>query len=132
MAGSAGDRILLTHEPLPRKRAPRSADSSRPDSPAPQVIAQRHKALPQTTARPLPGRRRFAVTPPPRRGGAYDALALARPRQLRAAAWGVVVLGAAAPALRRRLRLRKPVVAATAYAAPIALCVAVPRSRRRD
>ena len=57
---------------------------------------------------------------------------MARPRAFRAAAWGVVVLGAAAPLIRRRARLKPPVVAAAAYAAPVALCVAVPRSRARD
>jgi hypothetical protein len=51
---------------------------------------------------------------------------------MRAVAWGVVLAGAAAPALRRRARLRPPVVAVAAYAAPVALCVAVRRSRARD
>src|SRR4051812_15692591 len=68
----------------------------------------------------------------PHRGAAYDALALARPRHLRAAAWGVVVLGAAAPLIRRRARLKPPVVATVAYAAPVALCVATRRTRARD
>jgi len=57
---------------------------------------------------------------------------LARPRHLRAAAWGVVVLGAAAPLIRRRARLKPPVVAVAAYAAPVALCVATRRTRARD
>jgi membrane-associated phospholipid phosphatase len=47
-------------------------------------------------------------------------------------AWVVVAAGVAAPALRRRARIRKPVVAAAAWSAPVALCVALPRSRRRD
>ena len=51
---------------------------------------------------------------------------------IRAAAWGVVALGAAAPVARRRLRLTPPTVIAAAGAAPFALCVAVPRSRARD
>jgi PAP2 superfamily len=51
---------------------------------------------------------------------------------IRAAAWGAVVLGAATPLVRRRLRLPPPVVTAAAAAAPIALAVAVPRSRARD
>lgn len=38
----------------------------------------------------------------------------------------------AAPPLRRRLRLPPAAVLATAAGAPFALCVAVPRSRRRD
>ena len=48
------------------------------------------------------------------------------------AAWGVVVVGAAVPLARRRVRIPPPVVTATAAAAPLALCVAVPRSRARD
>jgi membrane-associated phospholipid phosphatase len=51
---------------------------------------------------------------------------------IRAAAWGIVAVGVAAPLGRRRLRLPPPVVTATAAAAPFALCVAVPRSRLRD
>jgi membrane-associated phospholipid phosphatase len=50
----------------------------------------------------------------------------------RGAAWGAVAAGVAAPLLRRRARLPVPVVTACAVAAPIALCVAVPRSRTRD
>jgi membrane-associated phospholipid phosphatase len=42
------------------------------------------------------------------------------------------VAGAAAPLVRRRRRLPKPAVLAAAYAAPVALCVAVPRTRTRD
>ncbi|HEY3019301.1 MAG TPA: phosphatase PAP2 family protein [Solirubrobacteraceae bacterium] len=57
---------------------------------------------------------------------------MSRSRALKAAAWGVVAAGVAAPALRRRLRLRPPAVAVAAYAAPVALCVAVRRSRTRD
>jgi membrane-associated phospholipid phosphatase len=51
---------------------------------------------------------------------------------IRAAAWGMVGLGAAAPAVRRRLRLKPPAVLAAAASAPVALCVALPRSRARD
>ena len=53
-------------------------------------------------------------------------------RWIRAAAWGAVATGLAAPVVRRRLKL--PVVAVTAatVAAPVALCVALPRSRGRD
>jgi hypothetical protein len=43
-----------------------------------------------------------------------------------------VAAGVAAPAVRRRFRLPKPAVAAAAYAAPVAFCVAVRRSRKRD
>jgi hypothetical protein len=51
---------------------------------------------------------------------------------IRAAAATVLVAGVAAPLLRRRLRLKPPVVAAASGAAPFALCVLVPRSRARD
>lgn len=44
----------------------------------------------------------------------------------------MVAAGIAAPLVRRKARLPKPVVTAAAVAAPIALCVAVPRSRTRD
>ena len=43
-----------------------------------------------------------------------------------------MVTGAAAPAIRKRLRLPKSVVMAAAAAAPPALAVAVPRTRGRD
>jgi PAP2 superfamily len=55
-----------------------------------------------------------------------------RPRAIRAAAATVLAAGVAAPLLRRRLRLPPPVVGTTAFAAPFALCVLVPRSRARD
>jgi membrane-associated phospholipid phosphatase len=51
---------------------------------------------------------------------------------MKGVAWGIVAVGVAAPLARRRIRLRPPVVAGLAAAAPFALCVAVPRSRRRD
>jgi membrane-associated phospholipid phosphatase len=51
---------------------------------------------------------------------------------MKGVAWGVVAVGVAAPVVRRRMRLRPPVVASLAAAAPIALCVTVPRSRKRD
>jgi membrane-associated phospholipid phosphatase len=51
---------------------------------------------------------------------------------IRAAAATVLAAGVAAPILRRRLRLRPPVVTATAGLAPFALCVLAPRSRNRD
>jgi hypothetical protein len=52
--------------------------------------------------------------------------------RIRLAAWAVVVSGAAAPAVRRRLHVRPLAVQAAAASAPVALCVAVPRSRTRD
>lgn len=51
---------------------------------------------------------------------------------MKGVAWGVVAVGLAAPVVRRKLRLRPPVVAGLAAAAPFALCVAIPRSRTRD
>ncbi|WP_372790790.1 phosphatase PAP2 family protein [Paraconexibacter sp.] len=51
---------------------------------------------------------------------------------IRAAAWGIAAAGIAAPLARRRLRLPPPVVTTAAAAAPFAICVAFPRSRRRD
>jgi hypothetical protein len=53
-------------------------------------------------------------------------------RGIRAAAWALVAAGVAAPALRKRLRLRPATVLAVSGMAPVALCVAVPRSRSRD
>ena len=51
---------------------------------------------------------------------------------IRAAAWAVVAAGAAAPVLRRRVRLAPAVVLSSAGLAPVALCVAVRRTRARD
>jgi membrane-associated phospholipid phosphatase len=51
---------------------------------------------------------------------------------IRAVAWTVVAVGAAAPVVRRRVRLPAAGVPLIAACAPVALCVAVPRSRRRD
>jgi hypothetical protein len=53
-------------------------------------------------------------------------------KAIRTAAWGLVAAGAMAPLLRKRLST-PPIVAQTvAFAAPIGLCVAMPRSRTRD
>jgi hypothetical protein len=57
---------------------------------------------------------------------------LRKSKALRAAAWGIVAAGIAAPLLRRRVSAPKPAVLAAAAAAPVALCVALPRSRTRD
>jgi hypothetical protein len=51
---------------------------------------------------------------------------------MRAAAWGIVAIGAAAPLARKRVKAPPVVVQAVAYAAPLGLCVAVRRSRTRD
>jgi membrane-associated phospholipid phosphatase len=55
-----------------------------------------------------------------------------RSSALRAAAWGVVVVGVAVPLARRRLRIPPPFVTASAAAAPVALSIAVRRTRARD
>jgi hypothetical protein len=54
------------------------------------------------------------------------------PSVVRATAWGVVAAGVAVPLARRRLRLPPPAVTAAAAAAPVALSVAMRRSRGRD
>src|SRR3954469_12539393 len=51
---------------------------------------------------------------------------------IRGLAGAALAAGIAAPLVRRQLKLRPPVVTATAAAAPFALCVLVPRSRARD
>jgi membrane-associated phospholipid phosphatase len=54
-----------------------------------------------------------------------------RSSAIAAAAWTLVAAGVAAPLVRRRVRA--PVaVQLVAFAAPVALCVALPRSRTRD
>jgi hypothetical protein len=55
-----------------------------------------------------------------------------RSTAIRAAAVAALVAGVAAPLVRRRLRLKPPVVIGIAALAPPALCVLVPRSRARD
>jgi PAP2 superfamily len=55
-----------------------------------------------------------------------------RSSAIRAAAWAVVAVGVAAPLVRKRVRAPSLLVQAVAYAAPLALCVAVRRSRARD
>ncbi len=54
------------------------------------------------------------------------------PNAIRAVAWGVVAVGVTVPLVRRRTRLPPAAVTATGAAAPVALCIAVPRSRARD
>ena len=53
-------------------------------------------------------------------------------RGIRATAWTLVAVGVAAPVLRRRVKLPPAAVLGAAAAAPVALCVAVPRRRIRD
>ena len=51
---------------------------------------------------------------------------------IRAAAWGVIAAGVAAPLVRKRITAPAVLVQAVAFAAPIGVCVAVRRSRLRD
>ncbi len=53
-------------------------------------------------------------------------------KAIRAAAWGMVAAGVAAPLLRKRLPVRPVFSQAVAYAAPLGLAIAVRRSPRRD
>ncbi|MGA9285779.1 MAG: phosphatase PAP2 family protein [Solirubrobacteraceae bacterium] len=55
-----------------------------------------------------------------------------RSRVIRTAAWGVVAAGVMAPLVRKRLSTPPLVAQTVAFAAPVGLCVAVPRSRTRD
>jgi PAP2 superfamily len=57
---------------------------------------------------------------------------LRKSRAIRATAWALVAAGLAAPALRKRLKCSPAVVLGTSGVAPLALCVATPRSRWRD
>jgi membrane-associated phospholipid phosphatase len=51
---------------------------------------------------------------------------------MRATAWGIVAVGAAAPLMRKRVNAPPAAVQAVAYAAPLGLCIATPRTRKRD
>jgi membrane-associated phospholipid phosphatase len=59
---------------------------------------------------------------------------LRRPKSsaLRRAALGAVVVGVLAPVVRKRLNVPKPVTTVLAWQAPLALAVALPRTRARD
>jgi membrane-associated phospholipid phosphatase len=51
---------------------------------------------------------------------------------MRATAWGVVAAGVIAPLVRKRVKAPSLLTQAVAYSAPVALCVAMRRSRTRD
>jgi hypothetical protein len=51
---------------------------------------------------------------------------------MRTVAWGVAAAGVMAPLVRKRLSTPPLVAQSVAFAAPVALCVAVPRTRTRD
>jgi hypothetical protein len=55
-----------------------------------------------------------------------------RSNAIRAAAWGVVAAGVAAPLVRKRVKAPPIVTQAVAFAAPFGLCVAMRRTRKRD
>ncbi|HUH80687.1 MAG TPA: phosphatase PAP2 family protein [Solirubrobacteraceae bacterium] len=57
---------------------------------------------------------------------------MSRSNAIRAAAWGVVLAGVAAPLLRRRVPAPPLAMQTVAFAAPVGLCVATRRSRCRD
>lgn len=64
--------------------------------------------------------------------GSYTPRPVWGSKAIRTAAWGLVAAGAMVPLLRKRLSTPPIVAQAVAFAAPIGLCVAVPRSRARD
>lgn len=53
-------------------------------------------------------------------------------KAIRATAWGIVLAGVAAPLVRKRVPAPPLALQTLAYGAPVALCVALPRSRGRD
>ncbi len=53
-------------------------------------------------------------------------------RAIRATAWGIVAAGVAAPLVRRRVSAPPLVVQTVAFAAPVGMAIAVPRSKKRD
>ncbi len=53
-------------------------------------------------------------------------------KAIRATAWGVVAAGVAAPVARKRLPAYAVLTQTVAFAGPVGLCVALPRSRSRD
>lgn len=55
-----------------------------------------------------------------------------RARAIRASAWALVLAGTAAPLMRKRVSAPPLVTQGVAFAAPVALCVALRRSRGRD
>jgi hypothetical protein len=67
-----------------------------------------------------------------RGAGALLSGAVRRSTAVRAAALTVLAAGVAAPLVRRRLRLKPPMVLAAAAATPFAVVVLFPRSRTRD
>src|SRR5947209_8299009 len=73
-----------------------------------------------------------AGRPPVGAGAPYTGAPLRVSRAIRVTAWALVAAGVAAPALRRRLRLPPVAVLVTSGLSPLAVCVAVRRSRGRD
>jgi membrane-associated phospholipid phosphatase len=53
-------------------------------------------------------------------------------KAIKVAAWGMVAAGIAAPLLRKRVAVPPLAMQTVAFAAPLGLCVALPRTRTRD
>src|ERR1700739_680770 len=53
-------------------------------------------------------------------------------KAIRATAWGVLAVGVAAPLVRKRIPAPPLLTQTAAFAAPVAMCVVVRRSRTRD
>jgi membrane-associated phospholipid phosphatase len=70
--------------------------------------------------------------PGPTPRGPYTGRYLRVSRAIRVAAWPLVAAGVAAPVVRRRVKLPPAVVLSSAALAPVALVVAMPRSRVRE
>jgi membrane-associated phospholipid phosphatase len=65
-------------------------------------------------------------------GASYTPRPVRLSKAIRATAWGMVVAGVATPLLRKRLGAPPLVMQTVAFAAPVGLSVAIPRSRTRD
>ena len=72
---------------------------------------------------PAPGAVEYGCHTPPR---------VRMSSAIRATAWGVVAAGVAAPLVRRHVRAPPLALQAAAFSAPVALCVALRRTRMRD
>ena len=125
------EAIELDAEPTPRP--PTAVRARRAVAPGgrPGQQGDRARSSPRPRARagvespaqaqgPEPTRRDHIL----RRSAAVEAI--------RATAWGVVAAGVAAPLLRKRISAPPLATQTVAFAAPVALCVAVRRSRTRD
>src|SRR5262245_17033369 len=140
---SAAAWITASAPPSAATVAAASEMSARRSAPArsmpigwsPSAASRRQIAPPMNPAAPVTATRTPGDYGQPyadRPDGALGCGAVRRSTALRAAALTVLAAGVAAPHVRRRLRLKPPVVLGAAAAAPSALCVLVPRSKTRD